>query len=549
MSVGSNTSLTLLDTTLRDGEQRAGVALTLEDKLRIIKRADEFGIHYIEVGYPASNTRDRQLLERLAADPPQFSQIVAFGSTRHKSTSAETDAGLLALAESPVSLVSIVGKAASEHVDKVLGTTPDENLAMVSDSVGFLVNRGKRVFFDAEHYFDAYRDNPDYAIEVLLTAARAGAELLVLCDTNGGALPHEVFETVQATRAALELARSTTTWTNQTAAFTSRLSFPADILGIHTHDDSGVAVANTLEAVRAGCTHVQGTINGYGERVGNADLLVVLADLQLKMGYQLVAPEQLARLTELSHYVASIMNITHDAHHPYSGSNAFAHKAGLHTSSVLRHKPSYEHIDPAAVGNFSHIVISELSGRAALAAKAEEIGVELPNSGDELTNLLEELKDREIAGYSYEVAEASLTLYLADLVGRGVKRFELESFRVITEKREHGAAVSEATIKLTVGDERIVTTGEGNGPVNALDQALRMAITRFYPEVEKYELTDFKVRVLDESVGTAAVTRVLIETSDGCDSWGTVGVSENIIEASWDALVDSIVYGLMKAGV
>jgi 2-isopropylmalate synthase len=429
-------------------------------------------------------------------------------------------------------VVSIVGKAALEHVEKVLATTGEENRAMVFESVSFLVERGKQVFFDAEHYFDAFRSDPRYAISVLVAAARAGARLLVLCDTNGGTLPHEITAMVQSTRETL----------------LEEFYPAAEILGIHAHNDSGVAVANTLQAVIAGCGHIQGTVNGYGERVGNADLLVCIADLQLKMGYQLIEPRQLERLTELSHFVASTMNISPDAHHPYSGSNAFAHKAGLHLSSIARYKPSYEHIDPARVGNFSRTVISELSGRSALVSKADELGVDIPDSATELTGLLEQVKARELQGFSYEVAEASLTLFLADLTGSGERRFELESFRVITDKHSDGRALSEATIKLVMGNRRVVTTGEGVGPVNALDRALRMAITEVYPEVENFELTDFKVRVLDESVGTGAVTRVLIETSDGTRSWGTIGVSENIIEASWDALVDSIVYGLLQVG-
>ncbi|MDR2956856.1 MAG: citramalate synthase, partial [Coriobacteriales bacterium] len=510
--------LTLLDTTLRDGEQRAGVALTLKDKLGIVRRLDEIGIHYIEAGYPASNDRDRELFEHLAAEPLANSTVVAFGSTRHKNTSVEQDPGLAALAACPASVVSIVGKASVDHVEKVLETTLDENLAMVADTIGFLVKSGKRVFFDAEHYFDGYLDNPQYAIQVLLTAVTAGTELLVLCDTNGGMLPHQVFEICLTTRQVLFDALGEDRMVD---------------IGIHCHNDSGVAVANSLEAVRAGCVQAQGTINGYGERVGNADILIILADLQLKMGYQLVSDQQLARLTELTHSIAAIMNIAVDAHQPYSGSNAFAHKAGLHSASITRHKPSYEHVDPLVVGNFSRIVISELSGRSALAQKANELGIELPGSSSDLADLLNKVKEREGKGFSYEVAEASLALFLADLTGRAEKCFELESFRVLTEKHEDGRAISEATIKLSVAGERVVTTGEGVGPVNALDAALRMAITRFYPEVKNFELTDYKVRVLDESTGTSAVTRVLIDTSDGSRSWGTVGVSENIIEASW----------------
>ena len=524
--------LMLLDTTLRDGEQRVGVALTANDKLRIARRLDELGIDYIEIGYPASNPRDRQVFEQLAAEPLLNSQVVAFGSTRHKETDVAEDAGMQALAACPAGVVSIVGKSSVEQVEKVLGTTTDENLRMVADSISYQRSQGKRVFFDAEHYFDAYEEDPGYALQVVRTAIAAGAEMVVLCDTNGGSLPSQIYTVTAVTRHLLAESSPEA----------------GERVGIHCHNDSGVAVANSLEAVRAGCRQVQGTVNGYGERVGNTDLLVVLADLQLKMGYQLASVAQLAQLTEVSRFVAEIMNIAPDAHQPYFGSAAFSHKAGLHTSSVLRHKPSYEHVDPAAVGNFSRILVSELAGRAALASKATELGIDLPADADDLARLLQQVKDRESQGFSYEVAEASLALFLADLTGQGEKCFELESFRVITDKNADGRATSEATIKLSVAGQRVVVTGEGVGPVNALDAALRLAISRFYPEVESFELTDYKVRVLDEHTGTSAVTRVLIDTSDGMRGWGTIGVSENIIEASWEALVDSIAFGLLKAG-
>jgi 2-isopropylmalate synthase len=391
------------------------------------------------------------------------------------------------------------------------------------------VQSGKRVFFDAEHYYDGYRDDPSYALAVLLVAWEAGAETLVLCDTNGGSLPHEVYGVTATTIETL------------------RAGDVDAVVGIHAHDDTGCAVANSLEAVRAGATHVQGTVNGFGERVGNCNLLTVLANLQIKMGYEIVSPEQMALLTSTAHFVSETFNITPDAHLPYVGQSAFAHKGGIHASAALRYRHAYEHVEPAAVGNFSHIVMSELAGRASLIAKANELEIALSDDDNRIRDLLDTIKLRESQGYSYEAANASLALLFRAELGEAATCFELESFRVIAEKREDGRVISEATIKLLVDGERHVATGEGNGPVNALDAALRLAIQRFYPQVAKLELTDYKVRVLDESVGTGAITRVLIETSDGQSSWGTIGVSDNIIEASWDALVDAITYGLISA--
>jgi 2-isopropylmalate synthase len=523
--------ITLYDTTLRDGEQREGVNLSVEDKLRIVARLDALGITYIEGGFPASNPTDKAFYEQAGSLALNQAVISAFGTTVHKDVRPQKDEGLRALATCPAKVVTLVGKAWAAQAIETLATSAEENLRMIDSSIRYLARSGKRVFFDAEHYFDGYRDDPSYALAVLLVAWEAGAEALILCDTNGGSLPHEVYDITATTIETLDEGGVAT------------------VVGIHAHDDSGCAVANSLEAVRAGATQVQGTINGFGERVGNCNLLTVLANLQLKMGYEIVSPEQLALLTSTAHFVSETFNITPDAHLPYVGQSAFAHKGGIHASAALRYRNAYEHVEPAVVGNFSHIVMSELAGRASLIAKANELDVMLPADENRVHDLLDTIKLRESRGYSYEVANASLTLLLHAELGEAATCFELESFRVIAEKREDGRVISEATIKLFVDKKRHVATGEGNGPVNALDAALRLAIQRFYPQVADLELTDYKVRVLDESVGTGAVTRVLIEMSDGQSTWGAVGVSDNIIEASWDALVDAITYGLIEAGI
>jgi 2-isopropylmalate synthase len=520
--------ITLYDTTLRDGEQREGVNLSVEDKLRCVQRLDALGIAYIEGGFPASNPTDKAFYEQVNSLTLTQATISAFGTTAHKEVPPAEDEGMRALAACPAKLVTLVGKAWALQATEILATSAEENLRMIDASIRYLVQAGKRVFFDAEHYFDGYWDEAGYALAVLLVAAEAGAEALILCDTNGGSLPHEVYAVTQAT---VETLRQ------------GGIELP---VGIHAHNDAGCAEANSLEAVRAGATQVQGTINGFGERVGNCNLLTVLANLQLKMGCQIVSPEQMALLTSTAQFVSETFNITPDPHLPYVGQSAFAHKGGLHASAVLRSRHAYEHIDPAAVGNFSHIVLSELSGKASLIAKAGELGVALPADDEKVQELLNVVKLRESQGYSYEVADASLALLFHAETGEAPTCFELESFRVIAEKREDGRVMSEATIKLLVDGKRHVAIGEGNGPVNALDAALRLAIQRFYPQVAELELTDYKVRVLDESVGTGAVTRVLIEMSDGQSSWGTIGVSNNIIEASWNALVDAITYGLLK---
>ncbi|MBN2247777.1 MAG: citramalate synthase [Coriobacteriia bacterium] len=514
--------VTLYDTTLRDGTQREGMSLSVDDKLRIAMRLDDLGIHYIEGGFPGSNPKDLEFFERARDLRLDNATITAFGTTCRKGGAAETDGGLRALLDTGCPALCIFGKAWDVHVTEALHASLDENLRMVRDSVAFLVAEGRTVFFDAEHFFDGYAANPAYATDVCRTAAEAGAAAVVLCDTNGGTLPHAVARVVRELAAAL----------------------PGVALGIHAHNDSACAAANSLVAVDAGCVHVQGTANGYGERAGNADLFSIIPALVLKMGDDCISHEQLRLLTEVSHFVAETANVTPNPHQPYVGASAFAHKGGVHASAASRLSAAYEHIDPAAVGNLARVVVSELAGRASLTMKALELGIDLAGDQETATRVLDGIKQLEHQGYMFEAADATLEVMLKKELGTYEPAFRLESFRCIMEKREDGRVMTEATIKVHVGGERFIATAEGNGPVNALDGALRLAIGQFYPALEAIELTDFKVRVLDEKKGTGAVTRVLIESGDGEKSWGTVGVSENIIEASWEALVDSVEFGL-----
>ncbi len=519
------------DSTLRDGEQCEGIALSVEDKLRIVERLDEFGVAFIEGGYPASNARDIEFFRRVKELPLKHARIAAFGSTCKKEVPADEDVGLADLVACGASVVAIVGKAWDEQVKRALRTSLDENLRMIAQSVAFLKTKGLHVVFDAEHYFDGYAANPEYALACVRAASEAGADSIDLCDTNGGSLPffveHVVKETLQ--------------------------KIPNQSFGIHCHNDSGCAVANTLAAVRAGITQVQGTVNGMGERVGNADLLTVVANLELKMGTYCVGEENLRQLTSLSRFVADTCNMTLTAHHPYTGDSAFAHKGGLHASAIARFPQAYEHTQPERVGNNARTLVSALAGKASLISKANSLGINLDRYPEKVQEILDDIKTREAQGYSYEIADGSLALLLRGHIGTYRPHFTLESFRVIVDDHEDtGAlakdALSEATIKIHVGDQRFVATGEGAGPVGALDSALRMAIVAFYPQVAHMELVDYKVRILDENVGTGAVTRVVITTRDKEGSWGTVGVSENIIEASWNALVDSVEYGLIRIG-
>ncbi|MBR0406216.1 MAG: citramalate synthase [Eggerthellaceae bacterium] len=526
------------DTTLRDGEQAEGVTLSLEDKLRIARRLDEFGVDVIEGGFPASNPKDIAFFRELREHPLSHARVAAFGTTCKKDVDASRDIGLNDLLNSGAPVVAIVGKAWDAQVERALQTTLAENVRMIADSVAYLKQHGREVIFDAEHFFDGLKNNSTYALECIMAAARAGADSIDLCDTNGGALPFDVEEGVLAVARALDEARDLPTRPR---------------IGIHCHNDSGCAVANTLAAVRAGATQVQGTVNGYGERVGNADLLTVIADLELKMGRLCVGFGKLKQLSSVAAYVAEVCNFSVWQHAPYVGSSAFAHKGGLHASAIARFPEAYDHVRPEAVGNSNRMVVSELAGKATIVAKASLMGYDLEKHPDMIQLILDQVKERESQGYSYELADGSLALLIARALDLYEPYFTLESFRVIVDDREDTGALakdaqSEATIKINVGNRRFVATGEGTGPIGALDNALHMALGEFYPQVYDMELIDFKVRLLDESTGTDAITRVSITSRDENGAWGTVGVSENIIEASWNALVESLEYGLMRIG-
>ena len=528
------------DPTLRYGEQAEGVVLSLEDKLLIARRLDDFGIDIIEGGFPASNPKDIAFFRELRERPLSHARIAAFGATCKKGVAAHNDRGLLDLVDSGAPVVAIVGKTWDAQVERALKATLEENLRMIEESVAFLKEQGREVVFDAEHFFDGYKANADYALACLRAAARAGADSIDLCDTNGGALPYDVERIVRAV-------------VDDLASGGAVSGQKAPRVGVHCHNDAGCAIANTLCGVRAGATQVQGTVNGYGERVGNADLLTVVADLELKMGYKCIGAENLRQLTSVANYVAEVCNMSVWAHAPYVGSSAFAHKGGLHASAIARFPEAYEHERPDSVGNSTRMVVSELAGKASLVAKAALLGFDLEAVPDKIQPLLDLVKEREAQGYSYEVADGSLALLIARALGQYEPFFTLESFRVIVDDREDMGALakdaqSEATIKIHVGDRRFVATGEGTGPVGALDNALHMALGEFYPQVYDMELIDFKVRLLDESTGTDAITRVAITLKDEEGVWGTVGVSENIIEASWNALVESLEYGLMRIG-
>jgi 2-isopropylmalate synthase len=519
----------LYDATLRDGMGGGGLTLTAEEKLRVVRALDALGVDMIEAGFPASNPKEQQLFDLLAAEHLDAAEIVAFGMTRRRGVLAEDDEGLRVLADCFAPVCTLVGKSSLLHVEKVVRVSREENLAMIGESIGFLVAHGKRVLFDAEHFFDGFMLDAGYALDCLRAAADAGAERVVLCDTNGGSLPPQIRTALAVVREAL-----------------------ADFaLGIHCHDDSGCAVANTLTAVEAGATQVQGTVNGIGERTGNANLITIIADLQLKMGAQLLAPERLARLTETAHFIDELLNRAPNPAQPYVGKHAFAHKAGLHAAGVRADAQTFEHVDPHVVGNSRDVLISELSGKGTIVQKAAAANIDLQPAGgksganlDIAQRVVERVKELEHEGFQFEAADGSFELLMRKEAGAYEPLFRLESWRVLVEKRADGKVVTEATIKIWLGEERNVRTAEGNGPVHALDAALRDAIGELHPHLRDIELVNFKVRILDETKGTDAVTRVLIDASDGHDTWGTIGVSENVIAASWDALVDSLEYGM-----
>lgn len=512
----------IYDTTLRDGTQRAGLSLSCEDKLRIAARLDAFGFSYIEGGWPGSNPKDAEFFARARELPLRHAKLTAFGSTRRVGVAAEDDTNLAALLEAGTPTCTIVGKTWSLHVAEVLRTTLDENLALIRDSVAFLVRHGKEVIYDAEHFFDGYAADPAYAFATIEAAAEAGASVVVLCDTNGGTMPWTIEEVFRAAREHL----------------------PARVrLGFHGHDDSECAVANSLAAVRGGARHVQGTINGYGERCGNANLVSIVANLEIKLGVRCLPDGGLAHLTELSHYVAEMANLAPDDYAPYVGRNAFAHKGGIHVAAIRRNVDSYQHIDPARVGNRMRVVVSELSGRGNVLSKADELGIEV-GSSEEAAEVLREIKENEARGFSYEAAEASVALLLARRSADYVAPFELIDYVSNVEHRAGRGTFAEATVKVRVGDRVEHTAAEGDGPVSALDRALRKALRTAYPEIDRIKLVDYKVRILDGDRATSATTRVLVTSSDGHRHWGTVGASFNIIEASWTALTDAIEYGL-----
>jgi 2-isopropylmalate synthase len=522
------TDLHVYDTTLRDGAQQEGLNLSVADKLAIAAHLDELGVGYIEGGWPGANPKDTEFFARARDELSlRHATLAAFGATRRAGTAASRDPQVLGLLESAAPVVTLVAKSHLRHVETALRTTGHENLAMVRDTVSFLRGEGRRVFLDAEHFFDGYLADRAYALEVLRTAAEAGAEVVALCDTNGGMLPPQVGDVVADVLDATGVR-----------------------LGIHCHNDTGCAVANSLAAVAAGASHVQGTINGYGERTGNADLLTVVSNLQLKQGLEVLPAGRLQEATRIAHAVSEVTNVPPYSRQPYVGASAFAHKAGLHASAIRIDPDLYQHTDPMGVGNDMRMLVSDMAGRASVELKARELGYDLAGQDELLTRIVTRVKDLELQGYTFDAADASFALLLrGEVQGQRLSYFDVESWRVITDSFGAGEALSEATVKLVAAGRRVVATGEGNGPVNALDHALRQALTTAYPEIDKLELIDFRVRILDAAHGTDAVTRVLIETSDGATSWETVGVAPNIVEASWLALVDGITYGLLRQGV
>jgi 2-isopropylmalate synthase len=513
----------LYDTTLRDGTQREGLSLSLDDKLKIAQLLDGLGVDYIEGGWPGSNPKDIAFFERVSALGLTHATVTAFGSTRRAGIDVAEDPQIQALLAARTSAVALFGKSWDLHVTHVLHTTRDENLHMIADSVSYLCQHGREVIYDAEHFFDGYEADPEYAMQTVRAAVDAGAELVVLCDTNGGTLPGRLRTIV--------------------AQVVRELDIP---LGIHCHNDSGLAVANTLLAVEAGVVHVQGTINGYGERCGNADLCALIPNLQLKMGCACVSEAQLRSLTEISHHVSNRANLSPDHHQPYVGYSAFAHKGGMHVNGMVKCEESFQHIDPALVGNQKRIIVSELAGRSNILYKVDEFGLGIELEHGEARALVSRIKELENHGFQFEGADASVELLIRRSRAGYAPPFQLIDFHILVRGKENGMMASEAVVKIKVGEEVMLTAAEGNGPVNALDQAVRKALLPYYPQLAAVHLTDYKVRILDGDAGTAALTRVLIDSSDGDRTWSTVGSSSNIIEASWQALADSLEYVLLR---
>jgi 2-isopropylmalate synthase len=520
-------SFHVYDTTLRDGAQQEGLNLSVADKLVIARQLDELGVGFIEGGWPGAIPKDTEFFRRAQTELSlKHAQLAAFGATRRPGAKAADDPQVAALRDSGAPIVTLVAKSHDRHVELALRTTLEENLAMIADTVSHLTSSGQRVFLDAEHFFDGYKSNPAYALEVIQTATAAGAALVCLCDTNGGMMPTELADIVRTIQ-------------DQTSAR----------LGIHCHDDTACGVANTLVAVDAGVTHVQGTANGYGERAGNANLFSVVAGLQLKKGKPVVPAASLQEMTRIAHAISEVTNVSPNTHQPYTGLSAFAHKAGLHASAVKVDPMLYQHIDPALVGNDMRMLVSDMAGRASIELKGRELGYDLSDNKQAIASVTDKVKDLEARGYTFEAADASFELLLRTELGTNTEYFQIESWRVIVERLADGTVTSEATVKLTAKGERLVAVGEGNGPVNALDKALRAALEQIYPELARLELADYKVRILEGTHGTSAITRVLIESGDSTgDTWNTVGVDENIIAASWRALEEAVTYCLLRSG-
>ena len=514
----------LYDTTLRDGTQGEQINFTAEEKLRIARRLDDDGFHYIEGGWPGSNPKDMRFFELAKEVEFKQARLTAFGSTRKPDIKPEDCSNLQALLATATPTVTIFGKSWDLHVTEILQTTLSENLAMVHDSITFLKSMGKETIFDAEHFFDGYKNNPSYALQVIETAAAAGADMIVLCDTNGGTMPQEITAIIAAVSALI----------------------PPQRLGVHAHNDCGLAVANSLAAVLCGVRMVQGTVNGFGERCGNANLITIISNLQLKMGKTCLTAAQLSQLSKLAHYVSDLANIPPVPYSPYVGRSAFAHKGGIHVSAVVKNASAYEHIKPELVGNHQRVLVSDLAGKSNIEYKAREMGIDLGT--DELASrkIVAEIKKMEDEGYQFDAAEGSLSLLIKKATGEFKDPFALESFQVINSKTAEAPSQCHATVKISVGDEEELTAAEGNGPINALDHALRKALTKFYPQIAEMHLVDFKVRIIESSEGTAAKVRVLLDSRDDHDLWSTIGVSANIIDAGWYALVDSIQYKLSK---
>jgi 2-isopropylmalate synthase len=514
----------VFDTTLRDGAQREGISYSVADKLAVARLLDSLGVGFIEGGWPGAVPKDTEFFARAAGGELSLrhATLVAFGSTRKAGVAVADDPQVQALLDSKASVITLVAKSDVWHVERALRTTREENLAMVSDTVGYLTAAGRRVFLDCEHFFDGYVHDADYGLRVLDAAAAAGADVGVLCDTNGGMLPMGISDVVSKVKARAGIR-----------------------LGIHTQDDTGCAVANTLAAVDAGVTHVQGTANGYGERAGNADIFAVIGGLVFKMGLDVLPPGTITESVRVSHAIADIANLAPDTHAPYVGSSAFAHKAGLHASAIKLGPELYNHMDPTLIGNSQRILITEMAGRASVELKSAELGLDVTDRPDVVSKVVDRVKERESAGWSYEAADASFELLMRNELQTAPVQFVLDSYRVIIDRRNDTSLVTEATVKVHAGGRRVITTAEGNGPVNALDLALRSALEEVFPRLAELELTDYKVRILPGKHGTDATTRVLIETSNKAEEWTTVGVHPNIIEASWLALADAVRYGLL----